>query len=56
MDRMARRTKQPEALREFLRRSGTIPLLSRSVWPGPALVERDFAIVESRTPSWKTRE
>ena len=35
MDRMAQHTKQPEVLRELFQRSGTIPLLSLSVWQGP---------------------
>jgi hypothetical protein len=32
MDRMAQHTKQPEVLRELLKRSGTIPLSSLSAW------------------------
>src|SRR6266513_2061798 len=34
MERMAQHTKQPEVLRELLKRSATIPLSSRSVWQG----------------------
>ena len=34
MDRMAQHTKQPEVLRELFHARATIPLSSRSVWPG----------------------
>ena len=34
MDRMAQHTKQPECCANSLKRSGMIPLLSPSVWPG----------------------
>jgi N-acetylneuraminic acid mutarotase len=51
MDRMARDTKQPEVLRELFEVLGNDPFVIAECLARPALVERDFAIAESRTPS-----
>ena len=51
MDRMARDTKQPEVLRELFEALGNDPFVIAECLARPTLVERDFAIAESRTPS-----
>ena len=53
MDRMARDTKQPEILRELFEALGNDPFVIAECLARPTLVERDFAIAESRTPSLK---
>jgi len=51
MDRMARDTKQPEVLRELFETLGNDPFVIAECLARPTLVERDFAIAESRTSS-----
>jgi len=51
MDRMARDTKQPEVLRELFEALWNDPFVVAECLARPTLVERDFAIAESRTPS-----
>ena len=53
MDRMARDTKQPEVLRELFEALGNDPFVIAECLASPTLVERDFAIAESRTASLK---
>ena len=48
MDRMAEHTKQPEVLRELFDALGNDPFLIAECLARPALVERDFAVAESR--------
>src|SRR5436190_3837754 len=51
MDRMALHTKQPEVLHELFEAIGNDPFVIAECLARPALVERDFAIAEPRTPS-----
>ena len=51
MDRMARDTKQPEVLRELFEALGNDPFVIAECLARPTLVERYFAVAESRTPS-----
>ena len=51
MDRMARDTKQPEVLRELFEALGNDPFVIAECLARPTLVERDFAVAESHTPS-----
>src|SRR5438034_5693843 len=51
MDRMAKHTKQPEVLHELFEAIGNDPFVIAECLARPALVERDFAIAEPRTPS-----
>ena len=51
MDRMALDTKQPEVLRELFEALRNDPFVIAECLARPTLVERDFAIAESRTPS-----
>ena len=51
MDRMARDTKQPEVLRELFEAVRNDPFVIAECLARPTLVEREFAIAESRTPS-----
>ena len=51
MERMARDTKQPEVLRELFEALGNDPFIIAECLARPTLVERDFAIAESHTPS-----
>ena len=53
MDRMALDTKQPEVLRELFEALGNDPFVIAECLARPTLVERHFAIAESRTPSLK---
>src|SRR5215467_5640791 len=51
MDRMARDTKQPDVLRELFEALGNDPFVIAECLAKPTLVERDFAIAGSHTPS-----
>ena len=51
MDRMARDTKQAEVLRELFEALGNDPFVIAECLARPTLVERDFAIAETGTPS-----
>jgi hypothetical protein len=51
IDRMARATKQPEILRELFEALANDPFVIAECLARSVLVERDFAVAESRTPS-----
>ena len=51
MDRMARDTKQPEVLRELFEALGNDPFVIAECLARPTLVEREFGIAKSHTPS-----
>ena len=51
MDRMAEGTKQPEVLRELFDALGNDPFVIAECLARPTLVERDFAITQTRTLS-----
>ena len=48
---MARNTKQPEVLQEFFDALGNNPFVIAECLARPTLVEREFAMIASRTPS-----
>src|SRR5262249_1188320 len=51
MDRMARDTNQPDVLRELFEALGNDPFIIAECLARPTLLERNFAIAESRTAS-----
>src|SRR5262249_43446632 len=51
MDRMAKKTKQPDVLHELFEALGNNPLVIAECLARPTLVEHDFAFAGSRTPS-----
>jgi N-acetylneuraminic acid mutarotase len=56
MDRMASDTKQPDVLRELFAALRNDPFVIAECLARPTLVEREFAIAESRTPSLESSQ